>query len=207
MRPPIFLLTLHLALLASTVIAKEACEEPSLVFSDVRVFDGHSIIPQATVIIRCTTISRVANSGEPQELPEIINSTPGIHWQVSVDEKGNIYFSARAAGTHAARIYYSEFRNGDYSQPRIVEGLENTDAHSPYIASDGTFLIISKSDGLNILFRSSDGSWTNEKKLVDRLGVAGECPAITPDGRYLFFIQTIPYWVDASFIEEWRQKE
>lgn len=143
---------------------------------------------------------------EPQELPEIINSTPGIHWQVSVDEKGNIYFGARAAGTSEARIYYSEFRNGDYSQPRIVEGLENTDAHSPYIAPDGSFLIISKSDGLNILFRISDGSWTKEKKLVDRLGVAGECPAITPDGRYLFFIQTIPYWVDASFIEELRQK-
>jgi imidazolonepropionase-like amidohydrolase len=69
MRPPIFLLTLHLALLASTVIAKEACEEPSLVFTDVRVFDGHSVIPQATVVTGCTTISRIANSGEPKELP------------------------------------------------------------------------------------------------------------------------------------------
>jgi len=146
---------------------------------------------------------------EPKPLPDIINSVPGIHWQVSVDSKGNLYFGARQNGAiHNMRIYYSEYNNGEYSEPKIIERLKDVNAHSPYISPDGSYLIISKPGGLNILFRKRDGSWTDGIDITDYIGIGGgECPIVTHDGKYLFFIFGTSYWVDASFIKELRKKE
>jgi len=149
-----------------------------------------------------------AGWSEPKPLPDIINSVPGIHWQVSVDSKGNLYFGARQNGIHNIRIYYSEYNNGEYSEPKIIESLKDVNAHSPYISPDGSYLIISKPGGLNILFRKRDGSWTDGIDIADYIGIGGgECPIVTHDGKYLFFISSASYWVDASFIEELRKKE
>jgi hypothetical protein len=148
---------------------------------------------------------------EPYPLPDIINSVPGIHWQVSVDNKGNLYFGARQNGGVISRIYYSKFENGSYAEPRIMENLKDVDAHSPFVAPDGSYLIIS-SNGLQILFRKKDGSWTGCKSITEIIGYSGHCPIVTHDGRYLFFVHNvgdkfIPYWVDASLIEELRPNE
>ncbi len=150
---------------------------------------------------------------EPYPLPDIVNSVPGIHWQASVDNKGNLYFGARQNGGVISRIYYSEFENGSYTEPKIMEILKDVDAHSPFIAPDGSYLIISTPiNGLQILFRKNDGSWANGKSITEIIGSIGHCPIVTHDGRYLFFVHNvggkfIPYWVDASFIEELRPKE
>lgn len=148
----------------------------------------------------------------PYHLPEIINSIQGIHWQVSVDRKANLYFGARQNGTVISRIYYSEYRNGSYTVPKMMEILRETDAHSPFIAPDGSYLIISTpTKGLQILFRKKDGSWTKEKNITEIIGYEGHCPIVTHDGKYLFFLHYIgdrfvPYWVSAKFIEELRPK-
>jgi hypothetical protein len=146
---------------------------------------------------------------EPKPLPGIINSITGIHWQISVDRKGNLYFGARLNGAiHNMRIYSSEYNNGEYSEPKIIESLKDVNAHSPYISPDGSYLIISKPEGLNILFKKRDGSWTDGTDLSDYTGIeGGKCPVVTHDGKYLFFISGTSYWVDASFIEELRKKE
>jgi ankyrin repeat protein len=150
-----------------------------------------------------------AGWSEPKPLPDIINSVPGIHWQVSVDSKENLYFGARQNGAiHNMRIYYSEYNNGEYREPKIIEGLKDVNAHSPYISPDGSYLIISKPGGLNILFKKRNGSWTDGIGLADYTGIkGGKCPIVTHDGKYLFFISGTSYWVDASFIEELRKKE
>ena len=150
---------------------------------------------------------------EPYPLPDIINSVPGIHWQASVDSKRNLYFGVRQNGGVISRIYYSKFENGSYAEPKIVANLNDVDAHSPYIAPDGSYLIVSTPvSGLQILFRKKDGSWTGCKSITEIIGYSGHCPIVTHDGRYLFFVHNvgdkfIPYWVDASFIEELRPKE
>ena len=65
------LLVLPLALLAApSVAASDGCSEPPVAVTDVRVFDGESVIPSATVLMHCYTISRVVNGGEPLELPD-----------------------------------------------------------------------------------------------------------------------------------------
>jgi hypothetical protein len=155
---------------------------------------------------------------EPVELPEIVNAVPGIHWQVSVDGKGNLYFGAlREGGTDLEdrRIYCSEYSDGQYGKPRIVESLKDVSAFSPYIAPDGSYLIVTRQAGTHDLilhFRKADGTWTRGIELAVYLGVEGAfCSTVSPDGRILFFIRSldgndIPYWVDASFIQELRKK-
>jgi len=150
---------------------------------------------------------------EPTALPDIINAVPNIHWQVSVDNKGNIYFADFGSPTVDPRIYSSEYKNGEYGTPKLIETLKDVRAYSPYIAPDGSYLIISnQQEGLTILFRKKDGSWTQETILADHLGKTGWCPMVTPDGKYLFFIAALdgmnrPYWADAGFIEDLRKKE
>jgi len=155
---------------------------------------------------------------QPYNLPDIINSIDGIHWQVSVDMKGNLYFGVRQNGYFDFRIYFSEYNKGYYSKPQIVEGLEDINAHSPYISSDGSYLIISqrgKGNGLSILFKKRNGKWTKGKDFTNIIGVPGInktlCPMVTCDGKYLFFgvtedTGTAPFWVDASFIEDLRKE-
>jgi hypothetical protein len=149
---------------------------------------------------------------EPRLLPGTINSIPDLHWQLSVDNKGNLFFGTRNSG-----VQYSEFVDGTYGAPRMVEELKDVGAFSPYIAPDGSYLIVTevRDDlALYILFRKADGTWTNGKDISESIGVTGEmlCSMVTPDGKYMFFLKgvgdrTVPYWVDASFIEELRKLE
>lgn len=148
---------------------------------------------------------------EPEELPETINSIPAIHWGVSVDNIGNIYFGANPNG---ACIFSSEYKDGKYAEPKIIESLRDVRAHSPYIAPDGSYLIISAlwEDGLKILFKKKDGTWTKRIDISNYIGFKGAyCSIVTPDGKYLFLLRfvddkTIPYWMDASFIKDLRKE-
>jgi len=162
----------------------------------------------------CIIRKKASGWSEPNELPDIVHSLP-IDWQVSVDRIGNLYFSARNAwGIEHWRIHCSEFRDGRYGEPRVIETLKDVYAFCPYIAPDGSYLIISKVPGgvLSILFKKKDGTWTKGIDLADFIGTKDAfCPIVSPDGRYLFFIKGIigyrsPYWVDASFIKDLRKK-
>jgi ankyrin repeat protein len=146
-----------------------------------------------------------------KELPEIINSTPGIHWEVSVDRQGNLYFGA--SGEKGSRIYYSHLKEGEYSKPKILEGLQNMEAFSPFIAPDGSYMLLTnpeEGENLYLIFKKRDGSWTKGIELSNYIGIKGGfCPIVTCDGRFLFFISSVDgkyahFWVEASFIEELR---
>ena len=69
MKPSIGLLLLPLALIIPPLAAEEACSEPPLAVTDVRLFDGESVTPRATVVTRCTTIWRVVAGERNAELP------------------------------------------------------------------------------------------------------------------------------------------
>lgn len=148
---------------------------------------------------------------DPYLLPDIINSISGIHLQFSVDRDRNLYFGARQNGTVVSRIYNSEYKDGDYSKPMVMDNLKEVDARSPYISPDGGYLIITSNMELKILFRKRDGTWTKERDLTEILGLSGDCPIVTHDGKYLFFRHVagekhIPYWVEASFIQDLRKE-
>jgi ankyrin repeat protein len=164
-----------------------------------------------------------AGWSEPRPLSPIINAM-GLHWQVSVDRRGNLYFSGngKGPGYGALDIYWSRFENGAYSPPENLGPVINGPGfnHSPFIAPDGSYLIYSRCDlqdregTLLISFRRRDETWSPPRDLHDRLGnrTRSICPWVTPDGRYLFFIadcagESKPFWVDAGFIEDLRKTE
>lgn len=73
MRRTITVAWLACAILSSPIQADDAaseqtCGSPPTVIQSVRVFDGADIIPEATVIIRCTLIERVIKSGDIADL-------------------------------------------------------------------------------------------------------------------------------------------
>ena len=68
--------------------------------------------------------------------------------------------------------------------------------------------------GLNISFRQSDGSWMDPISLGSPINTdqLERFPAVSPDGRYLFFTRDTPdhdedvFWVSASIIDNLREK-
>ena len=150
-------------------------------------------------------------------LPDIVHSIPIIHWQISVDKKGNLYFGGKQNGSKSSRTYCSEYVDGTYLAPKMIEELKEFESFSPFVAPDGSYLIVTafrEELGLYILFRKADGTWTSAKSISTHIGATGEmlCPIVSPDGKYLFLLKgvgerTLPYWVDASFIEELRRAE
>lgn len=153
---------------------------------------------------------------EAYSLPDSINKIPIIHWQISVDKKGNLFFGGKMSANQTSRIYCAEYGNGAYQEPKMIPSLKDYEAFSPFIAPDGSYLIVTafrEELGLYILFKKADGTWTRGKNISENIGTSGEllCPIVTSDGKYLFFLKgvgerTIPYWVDASFIEELRKE-
>ena len=157
-----------------------------------------------------------AGWSEPHPLPDIIHSIPIIHWQMSVDKKGNLYFGGKS-GSQGLREYWAEFVDEAYRAPRIIEEMKGYESFSPFIAPDGSYLIVTSFQeglGLYISFKRADGTWTRGKNISENIGATGEvlCPVVTHDSKYFFFLKgegdrTIPYWVDASFIENLRKIE
>jgi ankyrin repeat protein len=161
----------------------------------------------------CFMEKRPSGWSESILLPDIINSTPGIHFAASVDLKGNLYFGARQKGTVVSRIYFSEHLNGTYSKPIIMEHLKNMDAFSPYISPDGKYLIFtSKDSGLMVSFRKKNGGWTVGQLITESNEYRDRCPIVSHDGKFLFYLRFIddryiPFWVDAKIIEELKPEE
>jgi ankyrin repeat protein len=155
---------------------------------------------------------------EPRPLAPVINAM-NLHWQVSVDLRGNLYFggSEEGRGFGLQDIYWSKFENETYAKPENLGAAVNGPGydHSPFIAPDGSYLIYSRNhpqarvDSLFISFRMPDGTWTRSRELNSVMGYRyrSMCPWVTPDGKYLFFVGTfagdnMPFWVQAGFIED-----
>jgi ankyrin repeat protein len=163
-----------------------------------------------------------AGWADPQPLPPVINAM-NLHWQVSVDSRGNLYFGAREEGGQSfglQDIFWSKFENGTYTKPENLGAVINGPGfeHSPFIAPDGSYLIFSKFDpqagvdSLFLSFRKPDGTWSRSRELnsVMRYRNRSMCPWVTPDGKYLFFAgivagENMPFWVEAGFIEDLRK--
>lgn len=150
---------------------------------------------------------------EPYELPDSVNSIPNIYWHRSVDKKGNLFFGTYRHPT--TRIYFSEYKDGTYSEPRLFESSKEADIQMPYIAPDGSYLIFSKfvRRTTSIIFKKKDGTWTEERDINEIVGAKRIlCPIVTHDGKYLFFIseldgKAVAFWVEVGFIEELKKTE
>jgi len=147
---------------------------------------------------------------EPRPLPWIINSHQ-MHWQFSVDSKGDVYFSGGGAGGFGmGDIWVSRFIEGKYTMPENLGPTINTEKSegTPFISPDGSYLIFQHSDDLHVCFRNEDGTWTDPQNMGPGINSSSYelCPIVTRDGKYLFFLSTRggeshAYWVKADIIQ------
>jgi ankyrin repeat protein len=157
---------------------------------------------------------------DPKPVSPVINAYD-LHWLFSVASNGNIYFSSvQDDGFGSKDIYFSEWVKGQYSEPRNLGKSINTKGieHTPYIAPDESYLVFVSTLGSHsfqnmrfmISYRKQDGTWGKAKECNPKLrSIYGAlCPAITPDGKYMFFIGNGDiYWIKADFIKKRRPRE
>lgn len=147
-----------------------------------------------------------------KKLPEVVNSVEGMHWQISVDNRSNLYFGA------GGLIYCAKYTHGKYTIPeKLGITINNTKdrSFSPFISQDGSYIIYSRevphfTYQLFLSFKKTNGTWTEAINLSDYFKYKYSLnPRVTPDGKYFFFTGRwgVTYWVDASFIEELRPKK
>jgi len=150
--------------------------------------------------------------GAPSPLGPEINDEH-LHWQVSVDREGNLYFGSERRGSKGRDdIFVAEFMGGSFRKPVSLGTEINSEAYegTPYVAFDGSYLVFGR-DSLWISFRQENGSWTKAKNMGDAFK-EGICPYVSPDGKYIFFLKmglgyNDIWWVEAKVIEELRPKD
>ena len=139
-----------------------------------------------------------------------------MHWQVSVDKKGNLYFGARdPGGVKFGEIFCSKYVDGEYRKPEKLSDKVNSvnNEGSPYISPDGDFLLFDRASsfgqqmGLYISFPDKDGSWTEAKPIAEiaKISPTSQCCNVSYDGKFLFYVsgyrnQFGVYWTDTGFI-------
>lgn len=160
--------------------------------------------------------------GEPEYLGDAINALQ-VHWQVSTDLAGNLYFGGQdPEGKTMGDIFVARPEGGRYSKPeKLGPAVSSADhEHSPTIAPDGSYIIFSRASqqrvqlGLFISFKTKDGRWGDAICLNEVIGctTASQCTSLTPDGKYLFYIswgfdEWAAYWVKSDFIDKLRPKD
>jgi len=158
-------------------------------------------------------VDRTADGWSEPQIVEGGPNTLDLHWEFSVAADTSLYVASRG------ELYVSRYVDGRYAEPESLGPLVNSEADEsmPFIAPDKSYLLFTRfrhpdnigfSD-LWISFPDEQGSWTEAVNLGERINsVAGICPIVTPDGRYLFFNSGNDdnYWVDAGFIEGLRRE-
>lgn len=145
---------------------------------------------------------------EPKKLGPAVNETP-LHWSISVSDSGTLYFGGRD-------IYCSKLISGKYQKPVSIDAINTSATETcPYIAPDESYIVFTRFDetnvkntGIFISYKDQSGNW-----LPPILALGGDrksgglSPRISPDGKYLFYVNGGMWWRPATFIKELRQKE
>jgi hypothetical protein len=157
---------------------------------------------------------------DPKPIGSEVNETP-LHWSISVSDSGTLYFQFQDASgkSHGGigDIYYSKLVNGEYTKPVSIGPAINTPATEtcPHIAPDESYIVFTRFDetnfkntGIFISYKGRSGLWLPALLAAggDRKS-GGLSPRISPDGKYLFYVNGGMWWRPAEFIEKLRPKE
>jgi hypothetical protein len=153
----------------------------------------------------------------PQNLGSPPN-TKSMESQPSLTSNGDLYFTGKRDSVGMNRgIYVSRFVNGRYGDAQLLNGRINTAAieYTPFVTADGSYLLFASSRPsvdesdlrLYVSFADDRGEWDEPIDLSETLGLttAARFPAISPDGRALFYLADgNVYWVSTNVIERLR---
>ncbi len=181
--------------------------------------------------------------GEPVHIDAPIN-TDMRELYPSESRDGFIYFfGSRPEGFGGSDLYRAPYRDGQFGEPENLGPSVNTEAGEgdASISPDGDYLIFTStretgfgSGDLYVTFKLDDDRWSPPANLGEAVNTEylEFCPAISRDGKYLFFTSNRPkdiqitkttavreklglkpggehpdtdiYWVDAALIEQFR---
>jgi len=138
---------------------------------------------------------------EPQPLPQLINSTPGIHWQVSVSNSGTLFFGTT---NFPNKIFFSLMVNGEYTSPEpLTEINQFGNVFCPFIAPDESYIIFSmdvNSQGyMYISFKSQNHQWLQPQRIA-QIPPGIVCSFVSRDGEYLFVNN---HWISAEILDDY----
>jgi len=162
--------------------------------------------------------------GEPKNLGPVINSK-NHEVSASISKKGNLFFQAyyptKSLGD--SDIYWSEFKNGHYSDPENLGPAINSPygEGGPFIAPDESYILFHsirpggfiQGHQLYISFKTKNGCWTKARNLGSVInGSIAILPYVSPDGKFLFYVRSKNgifehMWIDAKIIEKLKPKE
>jgi hypothetical protein len=145
---------------------------------------------------------------KPEPVSSLIN-TPGIERIHCFTADGSFYFS-RNPFTNREEIFVSKWADGKFSKPeKLGEDYNSNDYEiAILLAPDKSYMLIESIDarhtsqGLQICYKNADGSWSDRIKTPYQH--CGGFLALSPDGKYLFFLGEAIYWISTSFTEALR---
>jgi Tol biopolymer transport system component len=134
---------------------------------------------------------------EPVSMGSPVN-TASHEANPSVSSDGTLYFQRNTGSANGWDIYYSEFIDGEYSEPVQLLAPINTphNESAPFISPDEEYLLFHSNrpggEGINDIyacFRREDGEWGEPVNLGREINSpASEFkPSVSPDGKYLFY--------------------
>ena len=146
---------------------------------------------------------------DPEPVSSLINS-PAIERLHCVTADGSLYFS-RDPFTSREEILVSNWVDGQFTEPEKLGESYNSDEYEAaiLIAPDKEYMLISHTDTqhrevkFSISFKKTDGSWSDRIKLPF---YCGGFFALSPDGKYLFFMNEGIWWVSTSFVDNLKPK-
>lgn len=156
----------------------------------------------------------------PTPLGRAVNSALHDSYPSVSQNKTLFFFRRFEADDGLSEIMYSEFKDGNYSEP-IRMGPEintNWDEWDPSISPDGSLLVFCSTkpsgfgrDDLYVSFRKQDGGWSEAINLGDEINSkeSENRPFISANGKYLFYNSSVNgsrdvFWVDLGAIQKLR---
>ena len=154
--------------------------------------------------------------GKPQSISPVINNDVNDQCQAVLNRKGTVYYSGGC-------IIRSKFKKGNYLQPDTLPSSINMVRYDadPYIAPDDSYLLFASrrlNDQVDIYISFHDtltDTWSEPINAGEPINTyeTDRFPAISPDGKYLFFTRyngfgndMDVFWVSAKIIDRLRKK-
>lgn len=158
----------------------------------------------------------------PRNLGAPVN-TENIETAHSFTEKGDIYYTSYVQGKKWDRgIVYAKWKNGTFADPQPLPDPINTPDintidYLSFIAPDGSFILFcsnrydtsKETCRLYVSFKNKNGIWSDAVDLNSIMGYTLDSrdPALSPDGKYLFFSSGRNImWVSSDIIKKAKEE-
>ena len=140
----------------------------------------------------------------PESVSPLINS-PAMERLHCVTADGSLYFS-RDPFTNHEEVFVSRWIDGKFSEPEKLGKSFNSDAPEMVILVEPNeeYMLIEQRNAqytsdLCVSYKRPDGSWSERIKTPYSFG---GFLALSPDGKYLFFLNEEICWMRTDFVED-----